>query len=857
MTKNEVKCIIFEKMKKQVIVLLLTLVSINLFSQVETKLSVEVNHKGFDYQKYIQLFSNIDTSSISTGFLSNKSIQLLPFIDYDGSDSAKTITLYKWQQLYAQIEASQVGHKNRLPSLDSIYYEYSKKSNNTIKQYDSEDDLKNVKENINNEEFIPISVIDINYHAIKRDAFDKNLLTISNQKITETLNRKESPYAIENLFVATALKSEIYQGNNVNFLFDKDFYFTNKTESSVHYRIDFDDGFGLRDIEFGQILNVNYSSTGKKTIKLIKIQSNLRDSVAEQLISSLSITIEALSIPSRTFTIPLNVSIPSNYPHGGVNIKGSAYVYTSDGSQNIKNPIIICEGFDPENTNGWNKLYEMLNKQNFIECIKSNGYDFIVLNFTEGATYIERNAYLMKELIENINARKVTQNKLVIVGASMGGLVSRYALAYMEQSGLDHDTRLFISFDSPQNGANIPLGVQYWFQFFSSLNSTVKDKYDKSLCSIAAHQMLTYHVTSFPSPNSLRVNFVQNLNNIGYPSHLRKIAIANGSGNAYGQRKNNKTIFNPGDQIINWRHRSLGVDIDGYSWAVPDINPSTKIFDGNIDIIWLAFWKPDDKSLTVRVSGTHPYDNAPGGTAETMGEMAAHKTGGYGTIQSDIYKHCFIPTISSLAINTSNLFYNISSDPNILSKTPFDAIYYPIDKNEDHVFISEACVSWVMNELVPQNVVLNGSEGWNKGEVRAGNSITLKHGFSTAHGTTFRTRISPLQSCTTLKSTNVPNDDSPVSNQQDFSSDFEIENNSEVLVSAFPNPNNGRFCIQVKNAENVEQIAIVNIQGITIYKDSNNAYNEIFIDITNQPNGVYFVNVSLNGKEQTIKIIKN
>lgn len=537
-------------------------------------------------------------------------------------------------------------------------------------------------------------------------------------------------------------------------------------------------------------------------------------------------------------------------------MKGNAYVYTSDGSQNIRNPIIICEGFDPENDRGWNELYELLNQQNLIECLKSNGYDFIILDFTDGGTYIERNAYLMKGLIENINARKVTQNKLVVVGASMGGLVSRYALAYMEKNNLNHDTRLFISFDSPQKGANIPLGVQYWFQFFSSMNSTVQDKYDNLLCSPAARQMLTYHVTSFPYPNSLRENFVQNLNNVGYPSKLRKIAIANGAGNAYGQRKNNGTIFNPTDQIVNWRYRSFQVDIDGNSWAIPNISPNTKIFDGMIDIVWFAFWEPNDKSMTVNVSGTDPYDNAPGGTTNTMQEMANNGTGGYGDITTNVNNHCFIPTVSSLAINTSNLFYNISSDPNILSKTPFDAIYYPTNNNEKHINISAACLTWIMNELVPQNVVLDGSEGWNKGEVRAGNSITLKPGFSTVPGQTFHAYISPLQPCNSLKSTNT-SDDSAVNNQQDISSDIEIEKNNETLVSAFPNPNNGRFCILVKSAENVDYIEVTNIQGITIYRDYYDAYSDIFIDITGQPSGVYLVNVSLNGKLQTTKIIKN
>jgi len=45
--------------------------------------------------------------------------------------------------------------------------------------------------------------------------------------------------------------------------------------------------------------------------------------------------------------------------------------------------------------------------------------------------------------------------------------LARYALAYLESNALPHEVRTFISFDSPQAGANIPLGIQYWLAFFA------------------------------------------------------------------------------------------------------------------------------------------------------------------------------------------------------------------------------------------------------------------------------------------------------------------------------------------------------------------------------------------------------
>jgi hypothetical protein len=854
--------------KKIILVQLLVIISVIIYSQANITPYITENYKKPDYQKYKQAFSEIDTTLITTGFLSDKSFQIIPFSDYNGSDSAKTITQYKWQQLYDQVKVSKIRTSIKIPSLDSINNDYSKNSR-TLKQFNTNNRIQNVIENIKNEEFIPISIIDIDYNEIQKNAFDQNKIAIKNDKLKETsLKSSESPFIIKKLYAACTLKSKVYNGQNVNFLFDKTFYFTNKNIKNCSFLADFDDGLGFREIVFGESLNISYSTIGRKKIKLRKVEKSKLKTTNQNEVTTASflVSVEALTTPSATFEIPLNIAIPSSYPHGGVNIQGTGYVYTSDGSQNIKNPIIICEGFDPLNERGSIELYSLLNRQNFIENLKSKGYDFIILNFTHGATYIERNAYLLKGLIENINSRKVTQNKLVIIGASMGGLVSRYALAYMEKNGINHDTRLFVSFDSPQNGANIPLGAQKWLKFFGDVNGAVKDKYNNLICSEAAQQMLVYHSEYSPDPtnNPYRIEFLQNLNAMGYPTQLRKIAIANGSGNAYGQNKNDGTAFNPTDQIISWCYRNFWkVDIDGNSWAVPNMTPNTTIFYGNIEMTLFAHvynWDFTDGSLTVTMENSYPYDNAPGGTSNSNQVIADGETDGYGDIETNVNNHCFIPTISSLAINTTNLFYNISADPNILSKTPFNAIYYPINSNEDHVNISEDCVNWMLDELVPQNVVLDGTGvGVWKGDVRAGNIITMSPGFSTAPGAVFHAYISPLQTSNILSASKTQNRKPNNYNNNkinDFSNTINEKNITEIL-SLYPNPSLGKFSIRNKDSDKISLIEVRNMQGSLISRISNVFMNEIYMDISNQPNGIYFVNILLNGRLQTTKIIKN
>ena len=59
----------------------------------------------------------------------------------------------------------------------------------------------------------------------------------------------------------------------------------------------------------------------------------------------------------------------------------------------------------------------------------------------------------------------------------------------------------------------------------------------------------------------------------------------------------------------------------------------------------------------------------------------------YGDIVALQPSHCFIPTISALDLATSDLFYDIAGEPDLLAMTPFDAVYFPAE-NEEHVAIT-------------------------------------------------------------------------------------------------------------------------------------------------------------------------
>ena len=116
--------------------------------------------------------------------------------------------------------------------------------------------------------------------------------------------------------------------------------------------------------------------------------------------------------------------------------------------------------------------YPMLaQSEDFVQSLRSRGYDLILLDFVDGATSILKNAALLKNLIHLCNIFKQGNHSLVVAGASMGGQVARVALAEMERDHEDHCTGIYVSWDSPHRGANIPLSIQATIDFLAPFSA--------------------------------------------------------------------------------------------------------------------------------------------------------------------------------------------------------------------------------------------------------------------------------------------------------------------------------------------------------------------------------------------------
>lgn len=298
-------------------------------------------------------------------------------------------------------------------------------------------------------------------------------------------------------------------------------------------------------------------------------------------------------------------------------------IFFRDGAtrQKLQKPILIIDGFDPgdkrkfqdkdskEPADDHSSIEDIMNyyvgddPTNLISKLQEEGYDVILINHPTykrngttidgGADYIERNAMNLVSFLEEVNRRlkiNSSNEKLVVVGPSMGGLISRYALAYMEENGIQHNTRIWVSVDSPHLGANIPLGLQSLINQLSGSSEKAREFLYERLRSPAAKQQLIEQYVHDPSRSGPNLNYVDGKvmkqgfaqtkgapfyrtfykslfengleGSKGYPKGLRKISIVNGSltgSKKYGNPFITENAFvqdtyaNDGEQSVNIR----------------------------------------------------------------------------------------------------------------------------------------------------------------------------------------------------------------------------------------------------------------------------------------------------------------
>ncbi|MFN8179209.1 MAG: T9SS type A sorting domain-containing protein [bacterium] len=525
---------------------------------------------------------------------------------------------------------------------------------------------------------IPIAVVDARAQRIRPGSLEAGTARVVNGRIALGAGALEDV----RVFAASSLAAQTRRGATVSFVLRRELWMATGRLAPSRVEIDLADGRGFRAVSFDEPIRPSWSAPGRREVVLRATWAD-----GDLRIARFRFDVVRLVTPAPDDTL----LVTGSAPYGGVTGTGKAYVYLASGHAAIENPIVVIEGFDLDDSMHWDELYALLNQQNMLEDLRADGFDAVVLDFDSATDPVQRNAYVVAALLQEVAATISPQQSVFLVGASMGGLCARYALLWLESQSIDPRVRTYLSFDAPHNGANIPLGMQYWLDFFSG-QSTEAQYLLSRLDTPAARQLLAYHHTTPPGSTGeadpLRGTMLSDFAGLGgWPAGPRLVAVSNGSGSAANQG------FAAGAQIILYHYTSFVVNIDGNVWAVPDGGSHTQIFQGRIKFLIL----PAD-TMNAFVTATSPWDNAPGGNRDSMAQMDTVSVP-YGDIVALYPNHCFVPTISALALDTTNLFYDVAGDPNLMAHTPFAAVRWA-STNEEHVFVDADTKAWVEAEVL-------------------------------------------------------------------------------------------------------------------------------------------------------------
>lgn len=630
-----------------------------------------------------KVFQNLDLSILKTKYLIDRSQFIIDPGKFTGVKKADEI---------ADVKKVQACYNALRFSCQECTYQLPDDLMNTVK--------KDLKKNV-----IPVGIFHMNYDKIKTKAFTENLLKVTDNQLFDVAGRPQSPYEVKRLFIASPLATKTI-GSIVDFKVDKSYYFDNTEESVEQIQIDFGDGRGYQQVTLGNVYNIHYSAVGDKTIQVkLTTSGNVYESVSTFKVEGP--IFNSRSIRNLTPDAQINVeNINSRVglPHM---VGGTGEVFLGcDGV--LDRPVILVEGFDGENTIGWRQVVWGFRFSRFLNQLQNSGYDVIVLDFDDGTDFIQNNAAVLRDLLRQVNQMKVGSHENIVIGASMGGLVGRYELSRMETEQVPHEVGLFVAYDSPHQGANIPVGLQQLTAFFATLTSVVSfipaiqdiQVQNAALASPASRQMIRQFQSPLPDP--LYVAFRAELagfGNQGYPQLCRNVAMFDGSNNATGidgYTQNYQRILEVREYRI-W----LALEIDVWSNSTPVALPSNRV---RIDVGLVFFGIPIIPLVSIHHGNLslspEPLDRAPGGTLNTQ-EQVANGLGGFAnTTTLGRPTHCFIPTVSALDINANpDLFYNVTNEnPVINGRTPFDAIYGMAD-NTRHVTLDH------------QDGVVNGNTG--------------------------------------------------------------------------------------------------------------------------------------------------
>ena len=536
-----------------------------------------------EYAKTIDNITQyLDKSPISTGIL------------YDRTPHYALLTFFNQ---FGRVDTTNTEH------LLQAYYEMQQSSYNKS-GFTNTSVYRNSIESMNLQNKIPIMVADYNYQTLALNSIDNGLLNYSNGYLNYVSGVTPAIYTNNRIQLVAPMTINC-SGLSFTFSLRPWMILSNNNAAISYISLSFSDGSSTVNIYQNQDVAVTFNQYGSITAD-ITVHYNNGDSfsnlsaftiatISNNSLSALKSGLGKTNLNKSSIISPMGM-YEDNFPPckapeqvvadlswqgesetRAKKARGDLYYYYSNcNDQTVRKPVLVIDGLDPEDTRKgpeiYGKWFSYLDQNgNPISLgleLRQQGFDFIILDLPHyveydapvsdwvngtapvvfgGGDFIERNAMLLVKVIQKLNAEMAaagSTEQITIVGPSMGGQISRYALTYMEEHGIPHNCRLWVSFDSPHLGANVPLGLQNNLNDLAgAVGEAIKTKKEINLDCPAARQQLIHHYSAssltpqadplfYPYYNRQNTQGIidpRNNNQKGWPVNCRRIAMVSGA----------------------------------------------------------------------------------------------------------------------------------------------------------------------------------------------------------------------------------------------------------------------------------------------------------------------------------------
>ena len=900
--------------------------------------------------------SQLDSSKIKSSLL----IDRVPFdtllLNVNGRELVTSIDYNDWYTMYTALKFAN-SDSSLLPPFKVLQL-YSKS--------------KYISEHVN-----VIAVFDCQFKRIIQQALENGKLVPEKNKLND-IKSDSSCYSSERALAATCFTSNFF-GDVIHFVFPSSLYFSNNvSDELISIDIDGGNGRGFQNIFLDQEFTVNYEGTSSYVEMIVKMVFKSRsDGQIENRYMRTSfyrqsdVNVPVLSAGPKSSvaenSVALKVSLEQYYPYlqyyqvpypfildpvavsPQYTLQVSYLMAPKNNSKMLRRPFIMVDGFDPKNQRDYREtrhdepdkkllpyerdhrgLFHYLNGDpspwysqnsdaNFVADLRYYGYDIVFINFMYGDGDINTNAELLrgfiKEVLNGIGFRDNQTEEMILVGPSMGGLISRIALTTMEQHKEEHFVKSWISFDSPHKGANITMALQHAVDFGTKLNTVGKenpfDSKKEVLCSPAAKQLLGEHFLACTTtkenlvaaaPDGMYTSLQDKLNKLKYPIYSKNYALTNGG---------TEHLYLGGKYVLDF-----SLWYTWYTWMQGWGGCSSERVD------CLKGSRQGGKE-NIMYANTVPYDNAPGGWTDALYSFNFNKSNnGFLKNEKNIPSKwsTFIPTSSAFGVIGTTLsekrslvsknwkaFTNCNDHASGKIMTPFDAIKGVEGDNQQHMTITYETKKYIesywlnvdltrttrpirrngpfitqtVSKPVAYRVVESIAFGGNHNKISfekgadvnivAGKNILFTDGFSTKKGAKMSARIqktvlpnAPLAKKDEMEKTNKRGaaylqESSFLRKQYNYSNKRElpVEVQVPLKIMAQPNPCIDKLQVSVNGMQSENAlIEMLNEFGQVLLQQV--ILKDVYctMDLSTLEAGVYFLKVKNDNNSAILKIIK-